>query len=82
MKNTGSNYKKKPIRPWKVDATKNGKKTNFFLQEVLFNDDEHGFICYGARGVRKKDFAFYGVSVALATQAIEANYGVIVHGWK
>lgn len=82
MTNTGSNFKKKPLRPWQIDATKNGKKTTFYLQEVLFDDNEPGFICYGARGVRKKDYAFYGVSVALATKAIEANYGVKVHGWK
>lgn len=83
MKKTNSSFEiKKAIRPWTIFATSNGRRTTFTLQSVIIDGEYHGFICYGAKGVRKKDFLFYGESVGLAVKAIEANYGVIVNGWE
>ena len=79
-----SNFSQKANYFWKVIAKsrKSGRKTVFYLQEGHWDEIDPGFICFGSRWKRKNDFQFYGTSVALAVDAIEANYGVDVIEWQ
>lgn len=78
--------RKSNAKRFRLSGMKNGRKRGFTLIEVEYSDQEDnrypGFACLGSKGGMKRNYQYIGESLALAVQAVETQFEVVVMNYE